>query len=137
MELDVYISGKITGEDTLASKVKFLEMQMRLLGMDVHTVTNPHLLGITDKWPWDKAMDKCLEVLSKGHNTIIMLNDYADSKGALRELEMAEKLGLLIVFEHQVDDLYALAKAKFKNINTPTKVSPKQTWRDTSNIEFP
>lgn len=137
MELKVYISGKITGENYVSCKVKFLAMQVRLLAMNVHTVINPMNLGITEKWSWDEAMERCMRVLKENANAIVMLDDYADNKGALRELEYARDKKYLIVFEHEVDDIFTLARERYKLVNTPPPDIQNHTWKDTSDIEFP
>lgn len=122
MELKVYISGKITGEDPVACKLKFLNMQVRLLTMGVHTVINPKNIGITDSWTWKEAMERCMRVLRENANTIVMLDDWCNSKGSMEEYDYALNHNYLIVMEHEVDQLFKLAKTKFK-------------WFDTSNIE--
>jgi hypothetical protein len=118
MELKVYISGKITGEDPVACKVKFLAMEVRLKGMGIHTVINPKNIGIPDSWPWAQAMERCLRVLKEDANTIVMLNDWLDSKGAMEEYNYAKAHDYLIVFEQDIDHLFELAKVKYKSLNT-------------------
>jgi len=124
MELKVYISGKISGEEPVACKLKFLDMHVRLRSMGVPTVINPFHLGIPETWPWKDAMNLCMDVLKEKANTIVMLNDWTTSNGAKDEYDYARNHDYLIIFEHQVPDLWKLVKRE-------------KTWIDTSALEFP
>ena len=124
MELKVYISGKISGEEPVACKLKFLDMEVRLKNMGIPTVINPLHLGIPESWSWKDAMDRCMRVLKENANTIIMLNDWSISKGSKDEYHYALTHDYLIIFEDQVADLLQHAKREKK-------------WIDTSALEFP
>ena len=50
---------------------------------------------------WQDYMDICKVMLSKA-DTIAMLPDYKDSKGALQELEWAREQGKVVVYEEEI-----------------------------------
>lgn len=124
MELKIYISGKITGEETETCKRKFAAMDSKLKKMGVRTVINPMNIGIPVSWTWEEAMDLCMRILKEKANTIVMLNDWSTSKGAKEEYEYAAKHDYHIFYEDEADDIIEL-------ITKPGK------WIDTSTYEFP
>lgn len=124
MELKVYISGKITGEDPLECKIKFLSMETRLKNLGVPVVINPKNMGIPDSWSWDKAMELCMTVLRDKANCVVLLDDWMSSRGSKDEYKYAAEHEYIIIFEHEVDQIMEIAKMQHK-------------WIDTSDIEFP
>ncbi len=124
MELKMYISGKITGLDPEACKLKFSAVETKLKKLGVHTVINPMNIGIPVSWTWDEAMDLCMKILKEKATSIIMLNDWVDSEGAMKEYYYARNHGYRIFDE---DDTEAIVKL----------VAHSGQWPDTSRYEFP
>lgn len=118
MQLNIYISGKISGEDPETCKAKFAAMETRLKNLGVDTVINPMNLGIPFTWPWEKAMELCMKVLKDKANTILMLNDWSSSEGAMVELNYARNHCYRIFTEDEADDIVFLVKHSGKWINT-------------------
>lgn len=124
MKLTVYISGKITGEETEACKNKFAAIEAKLKKLGVDTVINPMNIGIPVSWTWHEAMELCMKVLKEKANTIMMLNDWVSSEGAMIEHNWARNHNYRIFFEDDTDELLHLIAT-----------TPK--WIDTSDYEFP
>ena len=124
MELSVYISGKITGEEHEACKKKFASMEAKLKKLGVDTVINPMNMGIPETWTWSDAMELCMKVLKEKANSIIMLNDWISSNGAMKEYYHARNYGYRIFME---DDTEELVKV----------IAHSGKWIDTSHLEIP
>ena len=97
-----YISGPITGHDDYLEQFKEAESKLRLEG---HTVVNPAWImepfAKTDARHED-FMEACLRLM--GHSeSIYMLNGWETSKGAMMEYKEAQKLGLWIRMEKEVN----------------------------------
>jgi hypothetical protein len=125
MELAIYIAGKITGEDEEACKRKFEAVEKKLNQIGVRTVINPWKLGIPPRWKYRDTIDKCLEVMRERANSILLLNDWSDSSGAIEEYELAMELGYEIFHEDGTDEIVRFIKMY------------RHKWIDTSEIEFP
>ena len=103
MNRKCYIAGKVTGlpYDEVFDKFQSAAFGLKLADYDV---VNP--MEIVPKTAsWDKAMDICIEALSKC-DCIYMLPDWKDSKGAMLEFETAMNFNLTIVsrltiYEHE------------------------------------
>lgn len=91
-----YISGMITGIETSAPELfAAAELKLKEMGyIPINPMTLPHLHDKT----WLNFMREDLKALCECDG-VYMLSNYKFSKGALIELELAEKLGLNIVFE--------------------------------------
>lgn len=93
----VYISGQITGLPFEETKAKFdaAEAELREQGYEV---VNPLNNGISFNAPWELhvAMDIVLLV---GCHAIYMLPDWAYSKGATLEKNIAELTGKTIIYQ--------------------------------------
>ena len=94
----IFISGKITGEDLQASRIKFgvAETYLRTLYYDP---INP--MKICEYKPDKKHseyMKECLRSLLTCH-AIYMLKDWKFSEGATVECVVAETIGLEMIFE--------------------------------------
>ena len=124
MELAVYISGKVTGEDRELCKKKFESAENRLRKLGVLTVINPMKLGIPDTWTHDKEMELCMKVLRKKANALFQLNDWISSEGSMEEYMHARNHGYRIFDEDATDDLVKI-------------IAHDGKWIDTSHLEFP
>ena len=91
----IYIAGKITNDPNYKDKFKYYELYYRLQG---HTVFNPAVLPMSDSISYEAyiRMSKAMLVES---DTIVMLPDYKDSKGALQELQWAIEQGKEVLYE--------------------------------------
>ncbi len=103
MKKSVYISGKITGCDEIATRERFKKVQKELEGKG-YEVVNP--FDATDEFvkefggnlSWGDAMICCL--VSLNHcDEIYMLDGWADSPGARIERDFASRLGLVVRYE--------------------------------------
>lgn len=96
---NIYIAGKITGEDTNECWDKFIHYQSIVYekerGNDVD-ITIPQFVCYDDD-TWFEAMEKCMEVVFAA-DKIYFLPDWKDSKGATCEYYVAKALGKEIVF---------------------------------------
>ena len=124
MELSVYISGKISGEDSETCKTKFAAVEAKLKKLGVPTVINPMNMGIPATWSWEKAMELCLRVLKEKANTIFLLNDWTSSRGAMEEYLHARNHGYRIFMEDDTEELVRV-------------IAHSGNWINTSHHEFP
>ena len=92
--MKIYISGPITGHKDAGWKFKTEEERLKKSG---HKVVNPFELFKTVDDMFDHAtiLKACLALLP-GCECIYMMNGWQESKGAQRELEEAERLGLAV-----------------------------------------
>ncbi|MDB9911059.1 DUF4406 domain-containing protein [Flavobacteriaceae bacterium] len=97
MKTTIYIAGKVSGEKLAQCTMKFGLAQKSLQDKG-YTVVNP--LEVINDWkmPWDKAMEVCIEALSKC-DAIYMLNDWKTSKGAKIEHEYAQQNNIEIQYQ--------------------------------------
>lgn len=102
----VYIAGRISGLSESEFKANFLRGvdKVRKLGVESRHIINPAKYTI-DFGEWSEYMRLCLSKLLEC-DTIFMLEDYKESKGAKFELLTAETLGLNIVYESEVENEY-------------------------------
>jgi len=92
----IYISGKITGiEDEAPMIFKKAEIKLKEQGFDV---VNPMNLKHDHDKSWEAYMREDLTAMLTC-DYIYMLKNYADSKGAKVELNLAVELGFTIIFE--------------------------------------
>ena len=102
----VYIAGRISGLSESEFKANFLRGvdKVRKLGVESRHIINPAKYTI-DFGEWSEYMRLCLSKLLEC-DTIFMLEDYKESKGAKFELLTAETLGLNVVYESEVENEY-------------------------------
>lgn len=91
----IYISGKITGDKGYKAKFKAVADKYEAQG---HTVFNPAVLPWSDEITWEQYIRISFEML-KVCDTIVMLPDWQDSKGARIELGFALEKGLEVIYE--------------------------------------
>lgn len=90
----IYIAGKVTGLPIAEVTMKFGAAQ-KMLEAKGHTAINP--LQVVNDWqmPWKQAMKLCIKALMEC-DTIVLLEDYKESKGALIEKQIAEAFNMEI-----------------------------------------
>lgn len=119
MHISIYIAGKITGEDPEKCKLKFAAVESKLKMIGIETVINPLNMGIPITWDWSAAREKCLEVLREKANTLLLLNDWEKSEGAMEECSYAMNHGYRIFTEDDTDEIMILLKNSGVLIDTP------------------
>jgi hypothetical protein len=99
----VYISGKVTGLPEAEYLENFMKAEMRLSKMG-YTVVNP--AKVNSMLPKDTTWEQYMllsKVMVDMCDTIYMLSNYEDSKGALLELKWAKNDGLNVLYEKDMD----------------------------------
>lgn len=89
----VYIAGKITGDPNYRAKFDKAEKGLKAHG---YLVMNPAILP--EGFEWNQYMDITVPML-EACDTIYMLEDWQESKGAQIEHDIAKDRGMLIMYE--------------------------------------
>lgn len=89
----VYVAGKISGLANYKEIFRNAEIQLKAKG---HQVMNPAILG--EGFEYKSYMPICLAML-EACDTVFMLNNWQDSKGAKVEHEYAKLQGKNIVYQ--------------------------------------
>lgn len=93
----IYISGQISGLPYDEVVAKFKEAEERLQAQGYETV-NPMKNGLPDNAPWELHM--ALDIVQLlGCETIYLLPDWQQSKGATLEKKIAELTGKTMIYE--------------------------------------
>lgn len=88
-KLKIQLVGKITGEDYQQTKIKFCQAVTTIQGRYItRNVANPMAL-CRQNWSWVRCMVVCLFNIIFKVNTIAVLPDWVDSKGAKIEVVTA------------------------------------------------
>lgn len=96
--MKVYISGKITGPHPREYRGKF-KAAVRKLNEMGHEAINPARMDVYNlTYAQYMAIDG---MLVKFSDAIYMLDNWEDSKGARMEKELAESLGLKVMYEKE------------------------------------
>ncbi len=94
---NIYISGKITGNENYIQE--FLEAEKYIQGRWDCKIFNPIKLSlIFPNATWEQYMAADLMILELC-DTIFMMNNWKDSKGAQLEHEKAVEIGMKIIYE--------------------------------------
>lgn len=109
-----YVSGKVTGLPEAEVSAKF-QLKQDELEAGGYAVFNP-AEWIPIKCDWKTAMRVCVAILPVCES-IWMLKDWMESKGACEERRIAEKLGLTIFHP---DDKPIPKRCKHQNISKST-----------------
>ncbi len=104
--MKIYIAGKITGEPLSPCMEKFQQAETLLRDTGAVPV-NPFKLGIPHHFSFAESKPFNFKAL-RHCSAIFMLADYANSPGAMAELDEAKRLGIEIYFEH-IDGYETLA----------------------------
>lgn len=89
----IYIAGKITGLNNYREIFNAKEAELLSMG---HQVMNPAMLG--QDFPYEVYMPICLSMID-ACDTVYMLNNWTDSKGATLERHYANIQGKKIIDE--------------------------------------
>jgi len=94
--MTIYISGKITGLPENEVKQKFESAYQKLKGTGI--IISPIHLKHNEAKTWEGYMKTCIKQLMEC-DTIYMLKDWKDSKGAITEYELAKLLKIKVLYE--------------------------------------
>lgn len=107
----IYISGPIsanTEEQKIKNINRFFEVEEKLIKQTRGEIANPARWE-EDGRSWEWYMERDLDWIKEHRPVIYMMNGWKNSNGAIRELELAIKLGLRIMFENEsVDNEFLL-----------------------------
>lgn len=92
----IYVAGKVTGMEE-AAKELFAAASRNLL-MAGKVPVNPMMLDHSHDGKWESYMKVCIAALCSC-DSIYMLPNWRQSKGANVEHSLAEKLGMVIYYE--------------------------------------
>lgn len=95
-----YISGKISGLPFDEVVSRFNEAEELLASIGIEPV-NPLKNGLSSSDKWERHMVRDIELLM-GCDSILMLENWTDSKGARIEKYIAEEQNLLVQFESTI-----------------------------------
>lgn len=98
--MKTYISGKITGLPYEEVQKNFNEAEELLIGIGMEPV-NPLNNGLPCESTWEKHMIRDIEMLMDC-DSVLMLSNWFDSKGARIEKYIAEERGMTILFESKI-----------------------------------
>lgn len=90
----IYIAGKITGDRHYKRKFRKAEKALAKKG---HGVMNPAALGNYPEFSWEDYM-KTSGAMQEVCEAVCFLDDWNESKGALREYGRANELGQKIFY---------------------------------------
>lgn len=93
--MTIYIAGKITGDKHYKQKFHRAETALKRKG---HSVMSPATLKEYPEFDWYDYM-QVTHAMQKVCSAILLLPDYKESKGAMKEYEYAKKLNQAIFFD--------------------------------------
>ena len=95
----IYISGKITGLpfDTAFDMFEKAEKKLQIMGW---TTVNPMKQPHNHSKTWEAYMREDI-IAMMDCDSIYMLKGYSESKGACIEFDLADKLGMKIIYENE------------------------------------
>jgi Asp-tRNA(Asn)/Glu-tRNA(Gln) amidotransferase A subunit family amidase len=94
LNMKIYIAGKITGIDLEEAKANFQVMEEHLTELG-HEVVNPMKLPHDHDKSWNSYMKECIAALM-GCDSIYLLPNYHQSKGAMLELYIVIAVGIKV-----------------------------------------
>lgn len=92
--MKIYITGKITGDPDYKKKFHYAEKCLKSMG---HACMNPAWIEPYQEFTWLDYMQITHE-MQKKCDAVLMLADWKDSKGAMKEFEYAKALHQNIYF---------------------------------------
>ena len=93
----IYIAGQVTGLPYPTVQASFMAAKNNLIAQG-YTVINPVEITASNT-PWPKAMRGCISVLMDCSH-IYMLANWQASKGATLERMLAQKTGIIIIYQN-------------------------------------
>jgi len=93
--MKIYIAGKITGDKHYKRKFRKAE---RILKRKGHSVMSPAVMNDYPEFKWFDYMQVCYS-MQKICSATLLLPDWRDSIGAMKEYEHAKKLSQAIFFD--------------------------------------
>lgn len=98
----IYISGGISGNENSYKEFALAEEKINALGFNT---INPHEICMdikrkdfeTDEQHWQACMKRCVSYLAHC-KAIVTLHNWAESRGAKKEVAIARELGFIDVF---------------------------------------
>ena len=90
----IYISGKITGAPN-QNKHKFAAAEEHLQKF-ANVILNPHTLPANHDKTWTSYMKVCIMSLCRA-DKVVVLDDWKNSKGAIREVMIAKWLNIPVI----------------------------------------
>ncbi|WP_289054199.1 DUF4406 domain-containing protein [Carboxylicivirga marina] len=121
MKWRVYIAGKVgnetvslTDEEHQEAVDKFRRIERELLNAGFET-RNPMNFVPKDVVNWQEAMKLCIPELCKC-NALYLIHDFKESKGAMMEYTIANKLGFRLITPDVVEEQIRINKDKHQFI---------------------
>lgn len=96
--MKVYIAGPISGKEQ-GNYESFKQAADRINSAG-HKAVNPHWLGIKKGAPWNECMRHCIKAMA-GCDMVFALDGWESSAGAKIEVDLAIKIGIPVIFEHE------------------------------------
>ena len=99
MQKKIYIGGKVTGLPIDEVRIRFANKHRELLAAGHDPLSPVHLveeMGIQNE-PWDYIMKLCIVALVNA-DELHLLPCWQDSRGAVLEHDIAQRLGMTIVY---------------------------------------
>ena len=112
----IYIAGRVTGYPEYREHFKRVEDKLIAEG---HICMNPSLLG--EGFPWEIYMPICYEMIN-ACDTIYLLSNWQDSRGAKLEYEYAKEHGLEVMFEEEALSMPELSDKKQNKVDETRKL---------------
>lgn len=109
----IYIAGKVSGEDYNQTYEKFCRIEKMLEGLG-HEAVNPMKLVSKHLNNWGEEMKICISKLMEC-DSIYLLNDWADSRGAKLEYDLANALGYRLISDTHVLEMRQQVEASRYN----------------------
>lgn len=97
LKMTVYISGKVSGDSNFREKFAIAEKALKGKHPVLKIKTVNPVKGEKEGKSWEYYLKKDIKKLLKC-NAIYLLPDWRESKGALFEKEIAEKLGYTVIY---------------------------------------
>lgn len=116
MKTTVYVSGKISGVPGLnAAKFNAISNRLRFILGPNDEVINPHELPAFHDGSWASYMRVCLRALTRA-SSVVVLNDWKDSRGAIIEVLIASMLGMPITTLYDMDIIPVRITSRLKAV---------------------
>jgi len=113
MVLKIYLSGKMTGiENYNYNKFNLVAKALRESGCNV---INPAEMNSEVDWEWKDFMKEAIKMMMDA-DVLFVLNGYETSIGANVEIELAEKLGIGVVYQSDFERELEAFSTTYKGI---------------------